>query len=290
MAVVRTFLLLSVLVSSQAVRHDSHVTRGAAGAEREQSLLQTYDNELNGNLATSKTKDTPVTRVVNLLKDMQKTLKKEQDEDEALYDKLSCWCNNNKYEKTGASDAATAKIADLEASIEMLTARSKELATKIKELEAEVAADKAALSEATALREKQLKEFHAMELDNVAAIENLKAALEVLGRHHGAAFPQMPLSLIAVDGKQEPWEHESHLSHSFDEFLTQKGFNSVAAATPSKEFLQDSAQAPSEGGWSAVDVAAVKRAYKSASALLQARHGQGYMPSYAAQSGEIFGF
>merc|ERR1719197_1076995 len=49
----------------------------------------------------------------------------------------------------------------------MLTARSKELNTKIKELETEFAADKAALAEATALREKQLKEFHAMELDNV---------------------------------------------------------------------------------------------------------------------------
>ena len=75
------------------------------------------------------TRVTPVTRVVNLLKEMQKTLNAEQDEDEALYNKLQCWCNNNKYEKNGASDAATAKIADLEANIEMLTARSKELNT-----------------------------------------------------------------------------------------------------------------------------------------------------------------
>jgi len=103
-----------------------------------------------------------VTRVVNLLKEMSKTLNSEQEEDEALYNKLECWCNNNKYEKNGASDAATAKIADLEANIEMLTARSKELNTKIKELETEFAADKAALAEATAMREKQLKEFHAM--------------------------------------------------------------------------------------------------------------------------------
>merc|ERR1719482_2620032 len=76
----------------------------------------------------------------------------------------------------------------------MLTARSKELNTKIKELEADVAADKAALAEATALRQKQLKEFHAMELDNIAALENLKAAIAVLSRHHGSAFPQLSLS------------------------------------------------------------------------------------------------
>jgi hypothetical protein len=155
------------------------------GTEQERSLLQTYDKQL------AETKGvTPVTRVVNLLKEMSKTLNKEQEEDEALYDKLACWCNNNKYEKNGASDAATAKIADLEANIERLTAKSKELNTKIKELEAEFAADKSALAEATALRQKQLKEFQAMELDNIAALENLKAAIVVLSKHEGAAFPQ----------------------------------------------------------------------------------------------------
>jgi len=160
--------------------------RGSAGAEQAAALLQTYNKQLTGSKGV-----TPVTRVVNLLKEMQNTLNKEQEEDEALYDKLACWCNNNKYEKNGASDSATAKISDLEAKIEMLTARSTELNTKIKELEAEFAADKSALAEASALRKKQLKEFQAMELDNIAALENLKSAIMVLGRHQDAAFPQM---------------------------------------------------------------------------------------------------
>jgi len=166
-------LLLSLALTSQA--------------KPENSLLQTYNNALTGSKGV-----TPVTRVVNLLKEMSKTLNTEQEEDEALYNKLECWCNNNKYEKNGASDAATAKIADLTASIEMLTARSAELKTKIKELETEFAADKAALAEATALRKKQLAEFHAMELDNIAALENLKSAIVVLGRHQAGAFAQVP--------------------------------------------------------------------------------------------------
>merc|ERR1719272_1222259 len=174
-------ILLSLAVTAQAV-----TSRGAVGAAQERSLLQTYNNALTGSKGVA-----PVTRVVNLLKEMSKTLNKEQEEDEALYDKLACWCNNNKYEKNGASDAATAKIADLTASIEMLTARSAELKTKIKELETEFAADKSALAEATAMRKKQLKEFHGMELDNIAALENLKSAIVVLGRHNGAAFPQL---------------------------------------------------------------------------------------------------
>jgi septal ring factor EnvC (AmiA/AmiB activator) len=179
--------MLAILVPLLLATTSQGLSHGSVGAEQERALLQTYNTQLSSANAKGVT---PVTRVVNLLKEMSKTLNKEQEEDEALFDKLACWCNNNKYEKNGASDAATAKISDLEASIEMLTARSKELSTKIKELEAEFAADKSALAEASALRAKQLKEFHAMELDNIAALENLKAAIVVLSKHEGAAFPQ----------------------------------------------------------------------------------------------------
>jgi len=284
-------IVLCATVAVQALNHESHVARGSVGAEQEQALLQTYNKQLSG---SSSKGVTPVTRVVNLLKEMSATLNKEQEEDEALYDKLACWCNNNKYEKTGSSDAANAKISDLEASIEMLTARSKELNTKIKELEAEVAADKAALAEATALRQKQLKEFHGMELDNIEALENLKSAIVVLSKHQGAAFPQVPVSLIAVNNKQEPWapEHESKLSHSFDEFLRHGNFATGAGAVNNKQgFLQEAApvadSAKTLGGWAVADVNTVRRALKSAAAFMQAHNK--YMPSYASQSGEIFG-
>jgi septal ring factor EnvC (AmiA/AmiB activator) len=185
-------LLLAITSHGLNIGHP----RGSVGTAQERSLLQTYNTQLNANSAKGVT---PVTRVVNLLKEMSKTLNKEQEEDEALYDKLACWCNNNKYEKNGASDAATAKISHLEASIEMLTARSKELNTKIKELEAEFASDKAALAEASVLRAKQLKEFHAMELDNIAALENLKAAIVVLSKHEGAAFPQTAQGFLQAE-------------------------------------------------------------------------------------------
>merc|ERR1719401_237087 len=104
---------------------------------------------------TASGKDTPITRVVGLLENMKKQLQKDMDQDEALYKELSCWCNNGDYEKSEAIKASTAKIDELESSIESLTARSAELGTTIKDLEAEYAADKKALEEAKALREKQ---------------------------------------------------------------------------------------------------------------------------------------
>ena len=36
-------------------------------------------------------KNRPVSKVITLLKDMQKQLEKEAEEDEAIYDKMACW-------------------------------------------------------------------------------------------------------------------------------------------------------------------------------------------------------
>merc|ERR1719390_266229 len=149
-----------------------------AAAAPSASLLQTWDRSLQD------TSVNPIIRVVNLLKEMSETLHKEMEEDEDLYDKLACWCNQNSYEKGEEISAAEAKIAELEATIESLTAKVAELEAKIKELEEEVAANKAALAEATALREKQIQESHGGELDSIQAVENLKAAIVVLSKHH----------------------------------------------------------------------------------------------------------
>jgi len=258
------------------------------------SLLQTWSKTLDLSSAT------PVARVVNLLKEMSKTLQTEMDEDEDLYKKLDCWCSTNEYEKGNSIEEAEAKIAELEALIESLTAKVAELKAKIKELEDEVAADKKALAEASALREKQIQEFHGGELDNIQAIENLKAAIVVLGKHHGGnlrdAFPQLPLSLLALSSKDSPWSesHESQTSHSFDEFMRRSDFSAdtdITLGISTQKFLQQENQ-PAQAqpvGWSSDDMAVVQKALKSASVFVQAQHGSSYYPSYAARSGEIMG-
>merc|ERR1719253_2287362 len=107
----------------------------------------------------------------------------------------------------------------------------------------------------------------------------------VLGRHEGAAFPQIPLSLLEVSNKQEPFGMESHLSHSFDEFL--KTIPHMPAAAPS--FRRQGAAALAQAGWSGAELGSVKKALRTAAVFMQARHGHGYFPSYNAQSGEILG-
>merc|ERR1719181_467171 len=99
-------VLALAAMQAHATNTQTQLGRGFVGKERERSLLQTYDRELSAGV-------TPVTRVVNLLKEMTETLNKEMEEDEGLYKKLSCWCNDNVYEKKLSSDANKAKIEEL---------------------------------------------------------------------------------------------------------------------------------------------------------------------------------
>jgi len=141
----------------------------------------------------SAAKARPVTKVVNLLKDMLKQLEKEAEEDEEIYDQLACWCATNDKEKSKSIGEAEAHITDLTTSIEDLTASSSRLGTEIKNLAKEVAENQHALDQATALRQKELAEFIQEEKDLLQSIDGLASAIKVLSKHNGASFLQVDI-------------------------------------------------------------------------------------------------
>jgi len=136
-------------------------------------------------------KNRPVTKVVNLLKDMLKQLEKEAEEDEEIYDQLACWCETNDKGKTKSIGDAETRINDLTTQIEELSAASARLNGEIKNLNNEVAANQDALAAATDLREKELAEFNAEEKDLLLSIDSLRTAIQVLSKHNGAALVQL---------------------------------------------------------------------------------------------------
>mmetsp|Transcript_61619 Transcript_61619/g.114384 ORF Transcript_61619/g.114384 Transcript_61619/m.114384 type:complete len:680 (+) Transcript_61619:48-2087(+) len=159
-------------------------------------------------------KERPVSKVIALLKDMQKQLEKEQEEDEEIYEKLACWCETNDKEKTKSIAEAEARITDLTSKIEELTGLSAELNTEIKALEQERAANQESLEKATALRQKQLAEFNAEEKDLLESISALKAAITVLSKHHSTSLLQVPrghLLSVAATLEHEMQKHSSLL-------------------------------------------------------------------------------
>jgi len=199
-------------------------------------------------------KNRPVTKVVTLLKDMQKQLQKESEEDQEIYDNMACWCTTNDKDKTEAISDAEDHIDMLSHQIEEPTATSARLANEIDNLQKEVAKNEAALDKATNIREKELEAFTAEEKDLMESIDALKQALDVLSKHNAASLLQVPqnsMTSVASSLQRVMLKHAASLTG----VLTHKERRVVAS------FIQQ--QQP----------------------LSTARHLQGY----AAQSGEIFG-
>jgi len=284
-------LLCGVLVSSAL----GVAVREQTGQERSSLLANTWGRALDGTEAAS----TPVTRAVDLLKEMSVTLQKDMDEDQGLYDKLSCWCTDNSASKKAAITTNTEKVAELEGTIEELTASSGSLKIKIQELEGEVADNKDTLAKATALRGKELASFNNEEKEATVSIANLKSAIVVLSKHHGAALPQLSAVsfLQSASKKDDPWGLESKDQRELDMFMSGNSFDSGAySAKLDGRFLQQSTPAQPkvqkmDDDWTVHDVSTVQSALRAASSFAQ-RRGQdasAYVPAYSAQSGEIFG-
>jgi len=276
-----------------------------SASEHGRALLQSWTAVLD----SSSGHDTPVTRVVNLLKNMEKTVQAEGDEDEGLYRKLKCWCNDNNWAKSNSIEKSEAQISELESTIESLTGSTAELRASIKELETDLAANKKALAEATALRGKQLDEFHNLEKDQIQNVENLKAALTVLEKHQPA--PKSTVEGGAIfKSEEESWSLVQVHSHDlpskkerfFDNFMRDSGLDETlpanfgsADAPPAlakPKFLQQqgsSSVSTDSAEMSVEDTAVVERAIKSASAFVQARHMESYYPAYNFRSSEIVG-
>jgi hypothetical protein len=122
-----------------------------------------------------------------------------------MYDQMVCWCETNEKEKVKAISDAEAKDKDLSAEIESRAARFGSVSTEIEAMKKQIVEDKAALEQATAIREKEAAAFRGNEKDTVQAIANLKNAVGVLKKHQGgdsnkisgSAFIQMDASLMS---------------------------------------------------------------------------------------------
>merc|ERR1719335_1219104 len=105
-------------------------------------------------------KERPVAKVVRMLKDMQDELNKELEDDKAVYEMLTCWCETNEKEKTKAIAEGEAKVAQLEADLGEAAAKIKELKEKIQQAKDDYNKEFDSLNTASAMRMKQNKESH----------------------------------------------------------------------------------------------------------------------------------
>lgn len=141
-------------------------------------------------------KQRPVTKVINLLKEMQVQLEEEVTKDKETYDKFKCWCTTNEKEKVESIKAAKERIEQLKANIEEYTSTEARLHTEIADLEEEVDKNQKAVDSATAIRRKEVEEMNDEEKDLIKSIRALKSALVALGKHN-SLYQQSSLTSIA---------------------------------------------------------------------------------------------
>merc|ERR1719215_2349358 len=139
----------------------------------------------------------------------------------------------------------------------------------------------------------EAKAFHGKELASLQAIENMKAALTVLSKHHEKGPDSTVAGGAVFKSERDSWESlielksatkkSDHIVHYLEDFMRRNGFGTMSEQ-PTSKFLQ---QENHVAGWSDDDAAVVKRALKYASSFLQDH--EGYYPAYQSQSGEIVG-
>merc|ERR1719408_824382 len=116
-----------------------------------------------------------------MLQSMQKKITAEGEEEQKLYDKFNCYCQNGDQALAKSISEAETKIPQVSSDIEEAENQVTQLKSDLKSHQTDRAAVKAAMAEATTIRGKEASEFAALksELDaNLAALAKATAAIE----------------------------------------------------------------------------------------------------------------
>merc|ERR1719460_2459378 len=114
-----------------------------------------------------------------MLQAMEKKVSAEGEKEKELFDKFMCYCKNGDEQLASSISAAQAKVPQVSSDIEEAEAQVKQLKEDLKQHQTDRAAAKAAMAEATAIREKEAATYAAekAELDaNIAALSKATAA------------------------------------------------------------------------------------------------------------------
>uniref|UniRef100_A0A7S2F2I8 Uncharacterized protein n=1 Tax=Alexandrium andersonii TaxID=327968 RepID=A0A7S2F2I8_9DINO len=126
-------------------------------------------------------KQTPITRVVGLLKGLSMKTEMEGKMEEKLYDKFVCWAKGVIDTKTASNAAARSRKESLEAYIADIQAGRIEFTSERSDLETELAGLNKDIDAAEALRTEENEQFLAAEKEMTQAIAALDKAIAILG-------------------------------------------------------------------------------------------------------------
>jgi len=140
--------------------------------------------------ASSMTAANPIRKVVTMLQNLKAKVESEGEKERELHEKFMCYCK-------GAGDTLGKSIADaktrapeLEAAIEAGNGQMAQLKEDLKNHQADRAAAKTAMAEATALRDKENVAFNSLESESKTNIAGVEKAIAAIEKGMGGAFLQ----------------------------------------------------------------------------------------------------
>merc|ERR1719482_1766289 len=135
---------------------------------------------------------------------MQNKITAEGKREEELMEKFLCYCETSSGTLAKSIDDAKTKIPQLESDIKEMEAMKAQLAQDIEDAKTSRADAKAAMEKATALREKENKEFTAESTEDSSNIDALGRAIAAIEKGMAGSFLQTPaasrLKRVVQDG------------------------------------------------------------------------------------------
>jgi len=132
----------------------------------------------------------PIRKVVNLLQAMQKKVEEEGEVEKQLYERFMCYCKKGASDLSASISAAEDKVSTLPSQVEAAESKLVELKANVKQHQADKTTTKAAITEATVIRQKEAAAFASQKVESKSTIEAIKKAVAALEKGVAGGFLQ----------------------------------------------------------------------------------------------------
>jgi peptidoglycan hydrolase CwlO-like protein len=162
----------------------------------------------------------PIRRVVSMLQGMAKKVEAEGKKEADLYEKFMCYCKNSGGDLQEAISSSTAKVPSLQSEIEESEANLKQTKLDLTSHQQDRAAAKAAMAEATTVREKAHGKYVAESNELKGYVSSLSSAIPKIMNGMSGAFLQANSQLLltlrkAVSSSEQTTEYDKDIVVSF---------------------------------------------------------------------------
>merc|ERR1719174_936370 len=128
-----------------------------------------------------------VTKVIQLISDLEAKILKEGTASAKVYDDYGEWCEDESKKLGHEIKTLSLQVEDLKATIDKETTTAEEMTAKIEELTAAISVDEKDLKAAKEIRDKEHADFKAEEAELSETISALERAIAILTREMGGA-------------------------------------------------------------------------------------------------------